>query len=194
MLQNCIYYYLYLFMKNLIFSLMVMIMATANAFADSEVVSGDVNVLRDASAAFSVEYDFSKTVVEGTPYKKYVAGRNADWQRDWPKDQKEGIEAFMKKWNKKNKKGMKASETGGAYRLVIKPTELHFGSAALALTIGFGAGGMKMSGTMELYQGKKRVLVIKVDEQTGKSKMTETQRYRSLMEELADDTYKDILK
>jgi len=48
-------------MKNLIFSLMVMIMATANAFADSEVVSGDVNVLRDASAAFSVEYDFSKT-------------------------------------------------------------------------------------------------------------------------------------
>ena len=109
-------------------------------------------------------------------------------------DQKEGIEAFMKKWNKKNKKGMKASETGGAYRLVIKPTELHFGSAALALTIGFGAGGMKMSGTMELYQGKKRVLVIKVDEQTGKSKMTETQRYRSLMEELADDTYKDILK
>ena len=89
---------------------------------------------------------------------------------------------------------MKASETGGTYRMVIKPTELHFGSAALALTIGFGAGGMKMSGTLELYQGNKRVLVIEVKDQTGKSAMTETQRYRSLMQELADDTYKDILK
>jgi hypothetical protein len=64
----------------------------------------------------------------------------------------------------------------------------------LALTIGFGAGGMKMSGTLELYQGNKRVLVIEVKDQTGKSAMTETQRYRSLMQELADDTYKDILK
>ena len=89
---------------------------------------------------------------------------------------------------------MKASETGGEYRLVIKPTELHFGSAALALTIGFGAGGLKMSGTLELYKGNKRVLVIEVKDQTGKSAMTETQRYRSLMQELADDTYKDILK
>lgn len=53
---------------------------------------------------------------------------------------------------------------------------------------------MKMSGTLELYQGKKRVLVIEVVDQTGKSAMTETQRFRSLMEELADDTYKDILK
>lgn len=61
-------------MKKLIFSLMVMIMATANAFADSEVVSGDVNVLRDASAAFSVEYDFSKTVVEGTPTRSMFQG------------------------------------------------------------------------------------------------------------------------
>ena len=88
---------------------------------------------------FSVEYDFSKTNVEGTPYKQYVAGREADWQRDWPEDQKEGLKTFIKSWNSKNKKGMKASETGGEYRLVIKPTELHFGSTALALTIGFGA-------------------------------------------------------
>ena len=150
--------------------------------------------MRPSAATFSVEYDFSKTIVEGTPYKQYVAGRKADWQRDWPEDQKEGLKSFIKKWNNKNKKGMKASETGGAYRLVIKPTELHFGSAALALTIGFGAGGMKMSGTLELYKGNKRVLVIEVKDQTGKSAMTETQRYRSLMQELADDTYKDILK
>ena len=182
-------------MGKLIISVIAfMMMATTNALADSKVISGDVNVLRDANATFSVEYDFSKTIVEGTPYKQYVAGRKADWQRDWPEDQKEGLKSFIKKWNNKNKKGMKASETGGTYRMVIKPTELHFGSAALALTIGFGAGGMKMSGTLELYQGNKRVLVIEVKDQTGKSAMTETQRYKSLMQELADDTYKDILK
>jgi len=182
-------------MGKLIISVIAfMMMATTNALADSKVISGDVNVLRDANATFSVEYDFSKTIVEGTPYKQYVAGRKADWQRDWPEDQKEGLKSFIKKWNNKNKKGMKASETGGTYRMVIKPTELHFGSAALALTIGFGAGGMKMSGTLELYKGNKRVLVIEVKDQTGKSAMTETQRYRSLMQELADDTYKDILK
>ena len=89
---------------------------------------------------------------------------------------------------------MKASETGGEYRLVIKPTELHFGSAALALTIGFGAGGMKMSDTLELYQGNNRILVIEVKDQTGKSDWTETKRYKSLLKELAEDTYKDVLK
>ena len=181
-------------MGKLIISVIAFMMATANAFADSKVISGDVNVLRDANATFSMEYDFSETIVEGTPYKQYVAGREADWQRDWPEDQKEGLKAFIKSWNSKNKKGMKASETGGEYRLVIKPTELHFGSTALALTIGFGAGGMKMSGTLELYKGNKRVLVIEVKDQTGKSEWTETKRYKSLLKELAEDTYKDVLK
>ena len=181
-------------MKKFMISLIACMMTTASVFADSRVTSGDVNVLTDANAVFSVEFDFSKTVVEGTSYKQYVAGRKADWQRDWPEDQKEGIKSFVKKWNKKNKKGMQASESGGAYRMVIKPTVLHFGSAALAVTIGFGAGGMVLSGTMELYKGNKRVLVIEVKDQTGKSAITETKRFKSLMEELADDTYKDIMK
>ncbi len=181
-------------MGKLIISVIAFMMATANAFADSKVISGDVNVLRDANATFNVEYDFSETIVEGTPYKQYVAGREADWQRDWPEDQKEGLKAFIKKWNSKNKKGMKASETGGEYRLVIKPTELHFGSTALSVIIGCGAGGMKISGTLELYQGNNRILVIEVKDQTGKSAWTETKRYKSLMQELADDTYKDVLK
>ena len=181
-------------MGKLIISVIAFMMATANAFADSKVISGDVNVLRDANATFSVEYDFSETIVEGIPYKQYVAGREADWQRDWPEDQKEGLKSFIKNWNNKNKKGMKASETEGAYRMVIKPAVLDFGSAALALTIGFGAGGMKMSGTLELFQGNNRVLVIEVKDQTGKSSWTETKRYKSLMQELAEDTYKDVLK
>ena len=64
----------------------------------------------------------------------------------------------------------------------------------MSLTIGFGAGGMKISGTLELYQGNNRVLVIEVKDQTGKSEWTETKRFKSLMQELADDTYKDVLK
>jgi hypothetical protein len=53
---------------------------------------------------------------------------------------------------------------------------------------------MKMSGTLELYKGNKRVLVIEVKDQTGKSEWTETKRYKSLLKELAEDTYKDVLK
>lgn len=181
-------------MKKAMIAMLMLAMTATCAFADSSVKSGDVNVLREAGSAFTVEFDFSKTIVEDTPYKKYVAERKEDWRRDWPKDQKAGIEMFIKKWNKKNKKGMHATESDGEYRLVICPTELHFGSAALAWTIGFGAGGMKMSGQMVLYKGKQRVLVIDVKDQTGKSYTTETMRFKSLMEELADDTYKDILK
>lgn len=181
-------------MKKLLI-LIAAVFATVSAMADSKVTQGDVNVLNDNSVTFSIEYDFSKAVVEGKPYKQYLASRDADWNRDWPNDQEKGKQMFVRTWNKKNKKGMQASEQkGGAYKLVIKPTSLHFGSAALSWVIGFGAGGMKMSGTMELYKGNKSVLVIEVSEQTGKSRATETQRFESLMEELAKDTYKDILK
>lgn len=181
-------------MKKLFCSLLIAF-ATVNAMADSLVTYGDVNVLKDASAAFCVEFDFSNTIVEGKPYEEYVASRPADWQRDWPNDREAGRKVFVEKWNKKNKKGMKAStSTSEKYRMVIKPTTIHFGSAALAWTIGFGAGGMKMSGTMELYDGDTKLLTIEIVDQTGKSELTETKRFKSLMNELADDTYKDILK
>lgn len=178
-----------------IFLLFLSLIFTVNMTADSSVKSGDVNVLKDASASFCLEFDFSNTNVEGMSYNDYLASRNDEWNRDWPNDRKAGLLAFIAKWNKKNKKGMKAtSEEDAPYKLVIKPADLHFGSAALAWTIGFGAGGMKMSGTMVLYKGDEKVLTIEVVNQKGKSMLTETKRFCSLMEELADDTYKDILK
>lgn len=181
-------------MKKILF-LMLSLIATINVMAESSVKSGDVKVLKDASATFCVEFDFTNTNVEGKAYKDYLASRNEDWNRDWPNDLKLGINTFIEKWNKKNKKGMQATTNESApYKLVIKPTYIFFGSAALAMTIGFGAGGMKMSGTMELYKGNEKVLTIDVVNQTGKSMMTETKRFKSLMQELADDTYKDIMK
>lgn len=182
------------YMKRIIVILTILV-ATINALADSKVQSGDVKVLKKSGETFSVEFDFSYTIVEGVPYEQYIASRNADWNRDWPSDQKAGLQSFVDKWNKKNKRGMKATTSAEAdYRLVIKPSYIHFGSAALAWTIGFGAGGMNMSGTMELYKGSDKVLTITVENQTGKSKLTETKRFKSLMYELADDTYKDIME
>lgn len=181
-------------MKKFILSLLV-VFAAITASADNYLSSGDVKILKDQKSTFSVEYDFIDAVVEGVPYKEYVASRPAEWQRDWPSDREAGREVFVERWNKKNRGGMKATlSSGGRYRLVIKPTYINFGSAALAWTIGFGAGGMCMSGTVELYDNDEKVLVIKVDNQTGKSKLTETKRFKSLMEELADDVYKDVVK
>lgn len=181
-------------MKKILF-LMLSLMATINTMADSSVKSGDVKVLKDASATFSVEFDFTNTKVEGKPYKEYLASRNEKWNRDCPNDIQLGINTFIENWNKKNKKGMQAtSNVNAPYKLVIKPSYISFGSTALAWTIGFGAGGMKMSGTMELYKGSAKVLTIDVVDQTGKSMKTETKRFKSLMQELADDTYKDIMK
>lgn len=181
-------------MKKIILVLLTFVTAN-HLMADSRVTLGDANILNDASATFNIVFDFSNTIVEDIPYKEYLASRNADWNRDWPSDQKEGINTFIKKWNKKNKKGMQATNMENApYTLVIKPTSLHFGSAALSWIIGFGAGGMKISGTLDLYKGYTKVLSIKVEEQTGKSANTETQRFKSLMGELAQDTLGDVKK
>lgn len=181
-------------MKKIVLVLLTLVTAN-HLMADNRVTSGDANILNDASAAFNIVFDFSNTIVEDVPYKEYLASRNADWNRDWPSDQKEGINSFIKKWNKKNKKGLQATTMESApYTLVIKPTSIHFGSAALSWVIGFGAGGMKMSGTLDLYKGDSKVLSIAVEEQTGKSANTETQRFKSLMEELAEDALNDIKK
>lgn len=181
-------------MKKLIL-FFVSLMAVATSFADSKVKYGDVSVLKDERARFSVEFDFSNTIVEDLPYEQYLASRNDDWNRDWPSDREKGLKAFVDKWNKKNRKGMKATTSENApYKLVIRPSYINFGSAALSWVIGFGAGGMKISGTMDLYKGNERVLSIEVVDQTGKSKLTETKRFKSLMYELADDTYKDIME
>lgn len=119
-------------MKKILF-LMLSLMATINTMADSSVKSGDVKVLKDASATFSVEFDFTNTNVEGKPYKEYLASRNEEWNRDWPNDMQLGINTFIEKWNKKNKKGMQAtSNVNALYKLVIKPSNIFFGSAALA--------------------------------------------------------------
>lgn len=138
-------------MKRILFAL-ILLVVSINAIANSKVTSGDKNILRDASGSFIVEFDFTNTKVENKPYKEYIASRSSEWNRDWQKDCKTGIGFFIKKWNRNNKKGMMATEDKtAAYRLVIKPSYINFGSAAMSWTIGFGAGGMKMSCTMELY-------------------------------------------
>lgn len=181
-------------MKKLL-SLVVCLMAATAMMADNYLKSGDAAVLDNSEITCTLELDFTNANVEGKPYKEYIASRDAEWNRDWPNDLANGMQFFVNKWNKKNKKGMQVTtETGGKYRLVIKPTYIFFGSAALAWTIGFGAGGMKMSGTMEVMDGDKTLLVVDIKDQTGKSKLTETKRFASLMEELADDLYKDSRK
>lgn len=180
-------------MKKLLL-LSLCLFAAIGMWADSFVESGDVSILKDASATFSVEISFTGSTIEGKAYKDYLATRDAEWNAEWPELQETGRLAFIKQWNKKNKKGMLAVQGKDApYRMVIKPAMLDLGNTAVAYFVGFGAGGMKMSGSIELYKGSKKVIVIKVKDQTGTG-TRESQRITSLFRELADDTWKDILK
>lgn len=167
--------------------------ATVNMMADNFVKSGDINILKDPKASCSVEVDYTNAKIEDKAYKDYLASRDAEWNQEWPGMQEQGRLSFIKQWNKENKKGMKAVTGKDApYRLVIKPAELNLGNLAMSYFIGFGAGGMKMSGTVELYKGNQRVLVIGVKDQTGKG-TREKARIKSLFEELAEDIHDDLL-
>ena len=168
--------------------------ATMTALADSAVKSGNASVLKEAGANFSVEIDFTHAKIEDKSYKAYLKTRDEEWNQEWPGLVEEGRKAFIKAWNGKNKKGMTAVTGKTApYRLVIKPSDMNLGNLAMSYFIGFGAGGMKMSGTIELYKGSKKVLVISVKDQTGRG-TKEKARIKSLFKELAQDTYEDVVK
>lgn len=162
-----------------------------------KVVNGDLSVFNNASITASVKFDYTDLNIEGKPYMEHLKSRGSDFVRDWPKESKSSESYFIKCWNHDNEQGMQlTSAAGKEYIMVFVVKEMHMGSGAASMLVGFGAGGATMSGTMYILKGNHNVplLTVSIDEQSGRSGMTEIARRVDLYGELAEDMVKTLQK
>ena len=93
--------------KIMMMALMVLVAVAAQAKDDKvTVISGDASTLKDGEKTAVIEFDYTKTVAEGTPLKQYLKDRGDDHVADWPEIAKTARDRFVKMFNKKNKKGV----------------------------------------------------------------------------------------
>lgn len=171
---------------------------SASCFAgDITVVSGDLSVIRNSSIRATVKFDYSELILEGKPYMEHLKSRGDDFVRDWPSESTASEAYFIKCWNKDNDEGMQVSTSENSeYLMYFHVKEMHMGSGAASMLVGFGAGGASMSGTMYIFKNLNSipVLTVEIDNQTGRSGMTEIVRRTDLYGELAEDLVKTLKK
>ena len=184
-------------MRKIFALLLTFFVATSSWAASIKVLSGDLSVFNDNSITASLIFDYSNLEIEGTPYKKWLKDKGADYVRDWPDQTKASEEYFIRCWNKDNDEGIQVSTTKGKpYVMVIDAREMDMGSGAASMIIGFGAGGAKLSGTMYIFKSGSNIplLTVEIDGQTGRSAMTELARRVDLYGELTEDMVSTIKK
>lgn len=186
-------------MKNKLLVTFIALFMSMNLIARNaiKVVNGDLSVFNNASITASVKFDYTDLNIEGKPYMEHLKSRGSDFVRDWPKESKSSESYFIKCWNHDNEQGMQlTSAAGKEYIMVFVVKEMHMGSGAASMLVGFGAGGATMSGTMYILKGNHNVplLTVSIDEQSGRSGMTEIARRVDLYGELAEDMVKTLQK
>lgn len=184
-------------MKKILISLCFSLVVIGSWAGDIKVLSGDLSVFNNRDITASLIFDYSNLKIEGTPYKQWLKDKGSDYVRDWPDQTTSSEEYFIRCWNKDNDEGVQVTSTKGkTYIMVIDAREMHMGSGAASMLVGFGAGGAKLSGTMYIFKAGNNVplLSVEIDGQTGRSAMTELARRIDLYGELAEDMVKTIKK
>lgn len=164
---------------------------------DITVVSGDLSIIRNSSVRATVKFDYSELILEGKPYMEHLKSRGEDFVNDWPSESTASEAYFIRCWNKDNDEGMQVSTSESSeYLMYFHVKEMHMGSGAASMLVGFGAGGASMSGTMYIFKNLNSipVLTVEIDDQTGRSGMTEIVRRTDLYGELAEDLVKTLKK
>jgi hypothetical protein len=183
--------------KKVLSVFLALLFVNLSSFADIYVISGDLSVVKDPSICAKVIFDYSELLLEGKPYMEQLKSRGEDFVRDWPAETMASEAYFMQCWNHDNEKGIKVGTSDNAeYIIYFHVKKMHMGSGAASMMIGFGAGGASMSGTMYVFKNLNAVpvLTVEIDNQTGKSGMTEIIRRTSLYGELAEDVVKKLKK
>ena len=98
-------------MRKIFALLLTFFVATSSWAASIKVLSGDLSVFNDNSITASLIFDYSNLEIEGTPYKKWLKDKGADYVRDWPDQTKASEEYFIRCWNKDNDEGIQVSIT-----------------------------------------------------------------------------------
>ena len=140
-------------MKKMMMMALMAFMAMAVQAADDRVtlLSGDGQWLKESGKTTTVEMDYSKTSCENQPLNEYLKSRGEKNVADWPKVAQEGFEKFIEQFNRRNKKGLQAVESGNAdYKIKIIVKKLDLGSTGASVVFGGlgSAGGAEISGTM----------------------------------------------
>ncbi len=170
---------------------LVLLLVSVPSFAgDITVLRGDLSVVRNGANRATVIFDYTDLILEGKPYMEQLRSRGEDFVRDWPSESVASESYFIKCFNKDNDDGMQVQAAGNnEYLMYFHVTKMHMGSGAASMLVGFGAGGASMSGTMYIFKNRNPIplLVVEIDNQTGRSGMTEIVRRTDLYGELAED-------
>lgn len=185
-------------MKSRLLGVFAMLSFSIAVFAgDITVVSGDLSILKNPAICAKVIFDYTDLMLEGKPYMEQLKSKGDDFVRDWPSESMASEAYFITCWNKDNEGGMEVSAAGGEeYIMYFHVKKMHMGSGAASMLVGFGAGGASMSGTMYIFKDLNSVpvLTVEIENQTGRSGMTELVRRTDLYGELAEDVVKRLKK
>lgn len=169
----------------------ILLSLTASAKKSAiKVISGDLSVFNNPDITATVVFDYTDLILEGKPYMEQLQSRGSDFVRDWPSESTQSEGFFVSCWNRDNEDGMQVTtQKGNQYTMVFVVKEMHMGSGAASMLVGFGAGGATMSGMMYILKDNKNVpvLTVSINGQSGRSGMTEIARRMDLYGELAED-------
>ncbi len=180
-----------------IIALALLLVSVPSFAGDITVLRGDLSVVRNGANRATVIFDYTDLILEGKPYMEQLRSRGEDFVRDWPSESVASESYFIKCFNKDNDDGMQVQAAGNnEYLMYFHVTKMHMGSGAASILVGFGAGGASMSGTMYIFKNGNPIplLVVEIDNQTGRSGMTEIVRRTDLYGELAEDLVDTIEK
>jgi hypothetical protein len=161
------------------------------------VVSGDVDILGEKETLCSVKFDYSNTKVDEKPLMEYLKEKGDDYVNDWDEEATFAHQYFYVSFNDENR-GMEVigfgTEDVYTYEMTIHVDELDLGEGGSMFNpwARRDAGGMQMSGTVEIKKkdSGETVLVLKVDGIKGESHISQRVRmglmYDNLAEEIAD--------
>lgn len=181
----------------LLITTVLMTFSISQISAKNKVLSGDLSVFNDKSATATVIFDYSSLILEGKPYMEHLKSKGKNFVNDWPSESAVAEAYFIKCWNHDNDDGIQVTASeGNQYTMVIVCDEMHMGSGAASMLVGFGAGGAKLDGKMYIFENGNQIplLTVEIDGQSGRSGMTEIQRRTDLYGELAEDLVTAIKK
>ena len=182
-------------------------------------VQGDASFVRqsnglilfemDYSQCQVVEYSFSMRKIDkefGT-VDDYNKMRGEDWVADWPKVNQGMADAFMRRFNRRNNKGMQLTQyaTDAPYKMIFHVRHLDMGSTGAAVATMLvnvmtkyyaDEGGCIIDGTIDILDNrtgeKLATMMIDLTKGEGAWSISESARLASLLSDLGGYTYRGL--
>lgn len=165
-------------MKRFIITLAA-VLVSCMMFAQNKVTveSGKLSVLREKRTA-TIEFDFSDAMVGDQTLNEYLKSRGNDYLEDWPSDQEEAGEYFIKEFNRRRGISMKIRESESVkkadYHIVVTVLYYNPGNQiAKNIPLIAKGGATTISGYIEIFDKSTKkndcVCKIVIDEVSGAS-------------------------